>query len=212
MYDHQEQEQIEDIKAWWKLYGKYVILGMGLVVIGYMLFQAYSYYQRTQNEKAGTMFNVVQNAFRQQDEKQLLQEAKLLQETFSSNPLASRSAFLCAYLSHKNGHLNEAISELTWVEAHTHEAMLLDLARLRHAGILADEKKFNQALDLLNQNKDSAMFAATMDLKGDIYTVMGKTNEARLSYQQVVNQQGSKNSLFKQLDQVKLDALGGSGS
>ncbi|MBU6467965.1 MAG: tetratricopeptide repeat protein [Betaproteobacteria bacterium] len=211
MYDHQEQEQIEDIKAWWKLYGKYVMLGFVVVIMGYAAFQGYNYYQKSENEKAGVLFEAVQNAFHAQDENVVLNKAKELQEAYASNPLASRAALMAAFLAHKTGHTEDAVNELIWVEAHTHEAMLVDLARLRHAGLLADQKKYNQALDLLNQNKDTAMLEATLDLKGDIYTVMGKTNDARVAYQQIIDQTGTQNSLFKQLARVKLDALGGSG-
>ncbi len=209
MYDHQEQEQIEDIKAWWKLYGKYVSLGVVAVIIGYAVYQGYSYYQQSQNEKAGVLFEAVQNAFRTQDTNQTLSAAKRLQEAYPSSPLASRAALISAFLSHKTGHDDNAVNELNWVESHTHEAMLVDLPRLRHAGILADQKKYNEALDLLSQNKDPAMLAASLDLKGDIYTLLGKNAEAKSSYQQIIDQTGSQNTLFKQLAQVKLDALGG---
>ena len=32
-YDPQEQEQLEELKAWWKEYGKLVILGVTLAVL-----------------------------------------------------------------------------------------------------------------------------------------------------------------------------------
>ena len=47
-YDLEEQERLDELKAWWKTHGNKVIAAVSLVLVGYAGFQGWSYYQGKQ--------------------------------------------------------------------------------------------------------------------------------------------------------------------
>ena len=82
-----------------------------------------------------------------------------------------------------------------------------DVARLRLAGVLLDEKNPEEALKLLDTKHAPAFDGMYADLKGDILAVQGKRAEARAAYQAALDK-SEANSNYRQLIQVKLDAVG----
>ncbi len=209
MYDLEEQEQIDVIKAWWKQYGNWVWVALLVAAIAFGGFRGWRYYQRTQAEKAGVLFDAIRLAAQQGDAAKTLQAAKVLQDTMPDSAMAVRGAFIGAAVSHGKGDDPAARQELEWVVAHAKEPLMADLGRLRLAGLLADEKQYDAALQLLAANRSSDLTALTQDLRGDILLAQGKPNEARAAYQGVVD--GSKDGdVLHQVAQSKLEALGDS--
>ena len=72
-----------------------------------------------------------------------------------------------------------------------------DLVRLRLAGILADEKKYAEALGLLETKHGESFEGLYADLKGDILSTTGKIAEARAAYQTAPQQDGRKGHLLQ---------------
>jgi predicted negative regulator of RcsB-dependent stress response len=207
MLDLEEQEKIDILKAWWKQYASWVWAFVLVLALSYASVQGWRYYQRGQAEKAGVLFDAVRNAARGGDAVATLQAAKALQEAQSGSPLATRGALMAAAVSHVKGDGAGARAELEWVIAHSNEAPMVDLARIRAAGLLADEQKFDEALKLLEANHDPAFVALTADRRGDILTAQGKTSEARAAYQ-IAMDRAPATGVLKQLDASKRDALG----
>jgi predicted negative regulator of RcsB-dependent stress response len=82
-----------------------------------------------------------------------------------------------------------------------------EVARLRLAGILLDEKKYDEALKLLAPEPAGAYAALRADLKGDILSAQGKTEDARAAYQLALEKSDAA-SRYRPLIELKLDALG----
>ena len=82
-----------------------------------------------------------------------------------------------------------------------------DLARLRLAGVLLDEKKPGDALKLIESPPVESLTARYADLRGDILLSQGKPGEARSAYQ-VALDRSEAGSSYRNVIQVKLDALG----
>jgi len=207
MLDLEEQEKIDIIKAWWKQYASWVWAFVLVLAVSYASMQGWHYYQRGQAEKAGVLFDAVRAAARGGDAAAALQSAKALQEAQPTSPLATRAALIAAAVGHVKGDDVGARFELEWVIAHSSEAPMVDLARIRAAGLLADEKKFDEALKLLDANHDPAFVALTADRRGDILTAQGKWSEARAAYQTAMDRSPAT-GVLKQLDAYKRDALG----
>lgn len=88
----------------------------------------------------------------------------------------------------------------------TEEIELKDIARLRLAGLLLDEKKHDEALKLL-ESKHSEFFDSLYgDLKGDVYADKGTISEARAAYKMAMSKIDKKETRYK-IIQMKLDAL-----
>jgi predicted negative regulator of RcsB-dependent stress response len=137
-YDLEEQEQIEDIKAWWATYGKYVsaaVVSVALVVIGV---QGWRWYQGTQAEKAGVLYQALSQAARANDAAKAKEPATQLVERFASTAYAPRGALLYAKLLYDAGDKAGAKAQLQWVIDRAGEDELKAVARFRLAQILLD--------------------------------------------------------------------------
>jgi predicted negative regulator of RcsB-dependent stress response len=82
------------------------------------------------------------------------------------------------------------------------------VARLRLAAVLLDEKKYEEALKVLDGNKDEAFAAPAADLRGDIMLAQGRLDEARAAYKLAVDKAGPANPV-RSVAGTKLNALGG---
>jgi predicted negative regulator of RcsB-dependent stress response len=74
--------------------------------------------------------------------------------------------------------------------------------------VLLDEKKYDDALRVLDGIKSDAFSSLAADLKGDIFVAQGRADEARAAYQMAVDKADSRSPL-KPVSQAKLDAVGG---
>ena len=81
------------------------------------------------------------------------------------------------------GDLAGAKTQLKWVMDNARDEDIRDIARLRLAGVLLDEKSYAEALALVDAKVSESLAGLYAELKGDILSAQGKTAEARASYQ-----------------------------
>jgi predicted negative regulator of RcsB-dependent stress response len=105
--------------------------------------------------------------------------------------------------------LKAAKNQLMWVQEHGKTAEFKSLAKIRLAGILLDEKSYDDALKLLAGEFPTEMASSVADRKGDILVAQNKREDARAAYQLALDKGTDKNP-DRQLILLKLDALGGS--
>jgi predicted negative regulator of RcsB-dependent stress response len=117
------------------------------------------------------------------------------------------AALAAAKASFNTGELDEARKNLAWAAEHAKETEMRDVARLRLAGVLLDEKKHDEALKLLEVKPADSLAGLYADLKGDILVTQGKIPEARGAYQAALDQ-SERGSTYRATIQLKLDALG----
>jgi predicted negative regulator of RcsB-dependent stress response len=81
------------------------------------------------------------------------------------------------------------------------------LARLRLGRILLAEKKFDEALQLVESVKPGNYQASYEELKGDIYVAKGQTEQAQIAYNTAL-QSLEPGSRLRQYIEMKIDDLG----
>ena len=118
--------------------------------------------------------------------------------------VAARAAFDAA-------DLKAAKAELGWVAEQGKNEEFKSLARIRLAGVLLDEKAYEEGLKVLSVDFPDQFSALVADRKGDLYVALNKLEEARAAYQTALEKTEVKNPA-RQLIQLKLDAVGGSPS
>ena len=84
-----------------------------------------------------------------------------------------------------------------------------DLARLRLAAILLDEKAYDEALKLLEAKHAAAYDSQYAALRGDVLVAKNQPAEARTAYQTALEKAGREQSAFRESVRMRLDALGG---
>ncbi len=207
MYDLEEQEKIDAMKAWWTRYGKLAWMVVLVAVGVYAGWKGWRHHLDVRAGEAAVMFEAVSDAAQQSDPARTLQAAQHLQDAQPDSGLAARAALISATVSHAHSDKASTMTELDWVANHASEPALADLARLRKAGLLADDKKYGEALALLEANHQDDFMAMTADLKGDIYLVQGRSTDARMAYKTAM-EKATPNDALRQIAQIKLDALG----
>ncbi len=206
-YDLEEQERIAELKAWWEDNGKFVIGGVVVAALALGGWKGWQYYSAERADDASAMFQPVAKAAKDKDAKALEAAAKALIDKHPSSFFASDAALHSAKAHFEAGRTAEARERLQFVMDKGVKE-LQGVARLRLAAVYLEEKKYPEALLVIDANKDEAFTALAADLKGDVMLAQGRLDEARAAYKLAIDKAEPRNPV-KQIAEVKLNALGG---
>lgn len=205
--DLQEQEQVDALKAWWTNNGNKVLGAVLIVVVAIGGWRGWQYYQQKQAAEAATLYAEFGKQLESFDIKRVNDAAAAMMEKYPSAGYSARAALTAAQANEFNKEAARAKTQLQWVIAHAKEDGLKDVARLRLAAILLDEKAYDEALKHLNAVHPDSFNGLYADLKGDVLSAQGKTEEARSAYKLAFEKTDAK-SMYRNLIQMKMDALG----
>jgi len=208
-YDHAEQEQLDAIKVWWKQYGNLVTWFLIAVLSVFVIWKAWGIYQTKQSGQASILFEEVQKAIQEKDQTKILLAVTDVQEKYANTEYAQMASMLVAKNAFELHDLKTAKNQLTWVQEHGKTVEFKSLAMIRLAGILLDEKSYDEALKLLGGDFPSELLSSVADRKGDILVAQNKIEDARTAYKLAIDKGTDKNP-DHQFIQLKLDAIGGS--
>ena len=206
-YDLEEQEQLAELKAWWKQYGKLVTLAIAAFLVGLAAVQGWRYYRDAQAQAAVALYGQLEEADQAGDGKKVRAIAAQIVAKYESTAYAVLGSLVAARHAFATGDLAEAKARLQWVAENSREEEIRDVARLRLAAVLLDEKQYAEALKLVEQKPVESMVGPYADTKGDILAAQGKLAEARRAYQLALDM-SEANSPYRATLQLKLDALG----
>ena len=206
-YDLEEQEKIDELKAWWQENGRLVILGVVVFLVALGGFQGWRYYRDSQALAAGTLYEQLAQAERTGDRKKVWEIADQIVANYGSTPYAVFGALSAARASFEVADLEKAKSHLAWTMQHARQDQMRDTARLRFAAVLLDEKNYVEALKLVETSPVESMTGLYADLRGDILLAQGKAVEALSAYQLALDKSEAA-STYRATIQLKLDALG----
>ena len=207
VYDLEEQEQIAEMKAWWKQYGGLVILVLSVAAITVGAVRGWSYYQNKQGMEASELYGQLQAAVGANEAKKVQDIAAVITDKYARSGYATFAALAAAKAAFESGDLAAAKPRLQWVVDNGRDAETRDIARLRLGVVLLDEKKYDEALKVVDSPHADSLTALYADLKGDVLVALDKPQEARAAYQQALDK-GDTKSNYRALVQAKLDALG----
>jgi len=207
VYDLEEQEQMDEIKAWWKQYRNLVLLVVVAAAVTVSAIQGWRYYHNKQAFEAGELYTQLQGAVGSGDPKKAQDIAAVLIDKYPRTGYARLAALTGAKAAFDSGDAPAAKIRLQWVVDNGNDNEMRDIARLRLAAVLLDEKNYDAALKLLVAQHADTLSALYADLKADVLVAQGKPAEARGAYQLALDKSDAK-SAYRALIQVKLDALG----
>jgi predicted negative regulator of RcsB-dependent stress response len=208
VYDLEEQEKIDDLKAFWKRWGNTISAAIIAVCVAYLGVQGWRWWTTKQAEEGSVLYGAVASATREKDVAKARDAMAQLASKFSGSGYSPRAALMYAKLLWDKGDKAEARTQLTWVIDRTSDEELKAVARYRLAEALLDEKNYDQALATLDARHPDPFAGLYADLRGDALTAAGRVAEARTAYQSALAKLDAK-SAYRNYVQVKLDALGG---
>lgn len=210
-YDHEEQEQIASLKAWWDKYGNMVTWLVTAFLLAYASWTGWNYWQRSQAAKAAVLYEELVKAVESNDASKRTRASADLKDKFSGTAYAQMGALIAARAAFDAADLKAAKGELLWVSENGKNEEFKAIARIRLAGVLLDEKAYDEGLKVLSVDFPDQFTALVADRKGDLYFGLNKLEDARAAYQTALDKTEVKNPA-RQLIQLKLDAVGGSQS
>ena len=209
--DLEEQEQLDQLKAFWKKYGNAITWLLIAVLGAYAAWNGWNWYQREQSAKAGAMYDQLDKAAQAADVDQAARIFADIKARYPSTAYAEQAGLLTAKLQFDKGKADDALATLGWVESNAVEAEYQAIARLRAAGVLLEQKKYDDALKRLDAivPKDGAPeFGALVDdRRGDVLIAQGKTEDAKAAYTKAWKAMDPKLD-YRRLVEAKLTALG----
>jgi len=208
VYDLEEQEQLEDLKAWWKQWGNTIAGVVIAVCAGVIAVQGWRWWTGQQAEKASVFYNAVSDAVRSNDTAKAKDAMAQLADKYGGTPYAPRASLIVAATLFDAGDKAGAKAQLQSVIDRDSEDELKQIARLRLAAIQLDDKQYDDALRTLDAKHDDAFAGIYADMRGDILVAAGRNAEARAAYQTALARFDAR-SPYRNFVQVKLDTQGG---
>lgn len=205
--DLEEQEQLDQLKHFWKQYGNLISWALIAVFGAYAAWNGYQYWERTRAAQASALYEEVERAVQGGDAARVEQAFADMKEKFGSTTYAQQAGLLAAKALHEKGKADSAKAALTWVAEKAGDEGYQAVARLRLAGVLADAKAYDDALKQLAGTFPATFEALVADRKGDILLLQGKKAEAREQYTKAFKTIGER-SEYRRLIEVKLNSLG----
>jgi predicted negative regulator of RcsB-dependent stress response len=207
-YDLDEQERLDELKAWWKRWGNLVLIGVALVVAAGAGWRYWQHRALSQSLEAAAVYERLTQSLAANDAKAAREAGGLLIDQYRNTAYAPRAALILARVNATGAELKSAQAQLEWALSHTREAALKDLARLRLAGVQLDQKAYDAALKTLAGSHSDAFAARFEDLRGDVLLAQDKKDEARAAYQAAFGRLAEDNP-YRSIVELKLDDLGG---
>lgn len=207
--DLEEQEQVAELKAWWNQYGNLVVSAIVAAALTFAGWQAWRWYERSQAAQAGALYDTLLRAAQAGDAKALRDANGALLENYPRTLYAAMGALSAARFYFERNDLKSAKAQLQWVIDHARQEDFRDLARLRYAAVLLDEKAYDEALKLLDEKHAAAYDAQYSAAKGDVLVAKNQAEQARAAYRIALDKAGSGNTAFRDSVRMRLEALGG---
>lgn len=205
--DLEEQEQLDQIKHFWKQYGNLITWALIAVLAAFAGWNGYQYWQRNRATQASAMYDEIDRAVKAADATRIDRAVADMKDKYGATSYAQQAGLLVARHYHAAGKSEAAKSALIWVAEQSNDLGYQAVARLRWVDLLMEAKSFDEALKQLGAAFPTAFEALVADRKGDILALQGKPAQAAVEYRKAY-EKFEERVEYRRLVEVKLNALG----
>jgi predicted negative regulator of RcsB-dependent stress response len=206
--DLEEQEQLDQLKAFWKRWGNLITWVITAALAAFAAWQGWNWYQRDQAAKAAAMYEEFDRALGAQDLDKAAAAAGDLKARFAGTAYATQAGLQVAKLQLDKDKTDDARQSLTWVaEQGAEGGPYRDIARLRLAGLQLDAKAYDEAGKTLDGIKSPEFAGLVADRRGDLLLLQDKRDSAKAEYQKALAAI-DKTQDYRRVIEAKLATLG----
>lgn len=208
-YDIEEQEKLDALRDWWGQYGTMLVTLAFVGVAAVAGWRGWQWYQGHQASQAMGYFEALESAAAQPGDEALARvkaASETLRDDFPKSGYTSRGVLIAAQALIERDDLDGASQQLNWNIQNSPDAALVELSRLRLAGLLLEQNDYDAALKQLD-SPSPAFVALYADRRGDVLLAQGKPQDAAQQWKLALSELG--NDPLGQIIQLKLDALAG---
>lgn len=201
-----EQEQIEQLKRWFRIYGIPALIG---IVAGIIIFYGWNHYQnarlRVLSHASGVYDEMLNSRAHHQQPGTVTQAQKLLNH-YAATPYGALAALMLAEEAISQHNYPEALKQLSWTLDHSHTAAIRQIARLRIARIHIENQQPEEALQWLAKIDDPSFMGLIDEIRGDAYLAMHRQVDAQEAYKKALQELPNAEEI-RPLLEMKLDNL-----
>lgn len=201
-----EQEQVEQIRRWWKNNGNALLLGLALGIGG---LAAYRYWDATQSARAASASQNYEQLIEMAAAQKIddaMKAGHAIIEAYPDSVYAKLSGLLVAKMAVEKNDYTQAKAELQRMLDGDGHGELANVARARLARLLLAEGKADEAFKLLGNIPVIDGEDSIAELRADVLAARGDTQGARSKYLEALAA-ADKLGLDRESIQLKLDNL-----
>lgn len=205
--DLEEQEQLDELKHFWKQYGDLITWVLIVVFGAVAAWNGYQYWQTKQSAQASVLHEELERAAQSGDIARLDRSLADIKDRFGSTVYAQQAGLLAAKTYYEEGNADSARASLGWVAQNAADEAYQAIAKLRLSGLLLEAKSYDDAAKALAGTFPKEFAPLAADRMGDIFIAQNKTAEAKAEYEKAFRGLEDR-SEYRRLVEVKLNALG----
>lgn len=207
METYTPDDQLTNLKIWWKQYGTALIAG---VAIGGLLLGGGNYWKQDKTkraEAASLLYESLVADLQQGKPDTLTATATKLMQDYEATPYAGKAALLLARARFDAKDMAGTRQHLEWAMQNATEVSVQHSARLRLGRLLLDQGDAEAALALVKIKETDGFVSEYEELKGDALLAKGDRQAARRAYQAALAAL-ARGSSYAQALGMKRDNLG----
>lgn len=201
-----EDDESDQVKKFLKKYGNMILTLILIIILGIVGLQYWHKRQAKNAMEASITYENLLGSLAAKQQPQVQAFANQLMQDFSGTPYAKMAALITAKQAVQANKLSLAINKLQWVVEHASTASIKAIAQIRLAEVLIADNKAKQAIEAVSNVKPAAFLAQANMLKGDAYSALKQTAQAKQAYTTALKQAEPSSSLYAYI-QMKLYSL-----
>lgn len=206
-YDLQEQESIDQLKAWWEKWGTHITAVVCAGCLAFAGWNGWQWWKRNEAAKAAGAYMALQQAAMANDAKNIASLSNGLLESYGSTVYAPLGALVASKAALAAGNLDDAAAKLKWIVDQSGRPEFDTIARVRLAGIYFDAGKLDDAIAVLDGAKPTErQNSLVLDRRGDVLAAKGDVKGARECWMKVLEAPYRGDPILKVVE-YKLNAL-----
>ncbi|MFM6992490.1 MAG: YfgM family protein [Rhodoferax sp.] len=205
--DLEEQEQLDQLKAFWNQYGNLITWALIAVLAAFAGWNGYQRWLSSQSAQASGLYDELDRVVKERETDKIGRVFADMKDKFGGTIYAQQAGLLAAKALYESGKVDDAKAALAWVADKSSDEAYQAVARLRLASVLVDSKAFDEALTQLGKSFPAEFAALAADRKGDVFLLQGKKAEAKTEFEKAYKAFDT-NTEYRRLVEVKLNALG----
>ena len=167
-------------------HGKWMLAAVVFLALGFGGAQYYSQYQTKQTIKVSAVYDEMLFALQKQDKALAREKGEILLKQGDRTPYAALGALMLAKLDIEAEDLSAAKEHLAVKHFQNAPLALQAVAKVRLARVLAAEKNYDEALNVLNEENPPGFETLFDEAKGDIYLLQNQKEKASKAFQAAI--------------------------
>ncbi len=185
--DLNDHELAEQVRKWLGENGSSILTGIALGIAGLWGWNYWQGHQEHQNTQAAVQYLTLGESASGGRADQAMAQFQVLKTDFPKSGYATLGALVAASAVINENKWDAAIEPLEWAGTRGRPESLAQVARLRHARVLAQMGRYADALNLLKSLDNTELSGAAAEARGDILMAEGRSSDAAVAYQKALD-------------------------